>query len=118
MERIQKLSNGWRSATENVIRFEELDLADVRELFKETYSVLDEFSKENLVPKQISELLIEMNDFSWWVSDLADTPMYVFYEEIIKLVSALNRYFLTRDYDIRVIENTIEKIRSDYKKYE
>ena len=79
-------------------------------MFKESYDVIEEFSKEKLVPKEISDLLIEMNDFGWWVSDLDETPLHEFYQEIINLVTALKKYFLTRDCDVEAIKDTIEKI--------
>ena len=51
-----------------------------------------------------------MNDFGWWVSDLDETPLHEFYQEIINLVTALKKYFLTRDCDVEAIKDTIEKI--------
>ena len=41
----------------------------MQKLFRKTYEVLDVYSKDELVPKSISKLLLEMNDFAWWISD-------------------------------------------------
>ena len=76
----------------------------------ETSSVTSSLAKEKLVLKEVSDLLIEMNDFGWWVSDLDETPLHEFYQEIINLVTALKKYFLTRDCDVEAIKGTIEKI--------
>ena len=51
-----------------------------------------------------------MNDFGWWVSDLDETPLHKFYQEIINLVTALKKYFLTRDCDVEAIKSNIEKL--------
>lgn len=108
--RIEKLTDEWNTITFSVIDFEEIDLARLQSLFKETYIVLDKFSKDELVPKQISNLLLEMHDFSWWVSDLEDTPLHEFYQGIVSLVNALNRYFLIGNYDVKALEKAIEEI--------
>ena len=110
LETIKKLTDNWIDASDTVIRLENPDISKIRTLFEETYTVLDKYSKEELVPKEISSLIIEMNGFSWWVSNLEDTPTHSFYQEITTLVYALNKFFLTRDYDVTTIENTIENI--------
>ena len=78
-------------------------------MFKESYDVIEEFSKEKLVPKEISDLLIEMNDFGWWVSDLDETPLHYLYQEIVSLVFELKKYFLTRDANTEMIEKIINE---------
>ena len=110
LKTIKKLTGSWIEATGTVIRFENPDRLKIATLFQETYDLLDQYSKIELVPKEISALLIEMNEFSWWVSNLEDTPTHSFYQEITTLVYALNKFFLTRDYDVTTIENTIENI--------
>lgn len=110
IKRIEELTCDWHAITEKVIELNELDLSVLQELFRETYSVLDRFSHEKLVPKKISKLLLEMNDFGWWVMDLDETPLHGFYQEILSLTTALSKYFLTRDCDIEDIEKAIDKI--------
>jgi len=110
IKKIEQLIYEWHTVTGEVIGFEKIDFKRIHKLFKESYDVIEEFSKEKLVPKEISDLLIEMNDFGWWVSDLDETPLHEFYQEIINLVTALKKYFLTRDCDVEAIKDTIEKI--------
>ncbi len=107
---IEELICQWDELTEKVIHFENVDLTRLQKLFRETHSVIEEYSKENLVPKKISELLLNMNDFSWWVGDLEETPLHKFYQPIISLTNALSRYFLTRVGDVEKIEKAIEEI--------
>lgn len=79
-------------------------------LLLDTYDVLDKLSIEKLVPKEICGLLLEMHEFGWWISDLDDTPIHYLYQEIVFLVNALNKYFLTHDADTEGIANIINII--------
>ena len=110
IKKIQKLSNDWHSATWKVIEFENPGFEKVRKLFKETYEIIEKYSTEKLIPKELSGLLLEMHDFGWWVSDLDDTPLHFLYQEIVHLINRLNKYFLTRDANTKEIENIIERI--------
>ena len=110
IKKIYDLSYEWHTVTGEVIEFEKIDFKRLHKLFKESYNVIEEFSKEKLVPKEISKLLFEMNDFGWWVSDLDETPLHEFYQEIINLVTALKKYFLTRDCDVEALKKTIDNI--------
>lgn len=110
IKKIQKVTDGWHKATWTVIELKNPGLDKVRKLFKETYEIIEEYSEEKLIPKELSGLLFEMHDFSWWVSDLEETPLHNSYKEIINLVAMLKKYFLTCDYNVDVIKESIEKI--------
>lgn len=110
IQRIEKLINEWEKATDKVIEFENPGYEKVRALFKETFEVLDKYGKDKLVPKEISGLLLEMNKFGWWVSDLEETPFHYCYQVIVSLIFDLNEYFLTCKTDPNVIQDSIDKI--------
>lgn len=110
IQKIEELTRDWKSATWKVIEFENPGFDEVRKLFKETYEIIEKYSKEKLIPKELSGLLLEMHDFGWWVSDLDETPLHFLHQEIVYLISRLNKYFLTRDANTKEIENTIERI--------
>lgn len=104
---IEKLAHDWRSITWKVIELEKVNLKVLQKLFRDTYDILDKLSTEKLIPKEMCGLLLEMHEFSWWVSDLKDTPIHYLYQEIVSLVTELNKYFLTRDADTEGIEQMI-----------
>lgn len=110
IEKIQKITNDWHFATWKVIDFKNPGFEEVRKLFKETYEIIEEYSTEKFIPKELTGLLLEMHEFSWWVSDLDETPLHFLHQEIVYLISRLNKYFLTRDANTKEIENTIERI--------
>lgn len=110
IKRIQEVVDHWRSATDKVIEFENPGYKEVRELFKTTYEIIEKYRKEKLVPKVLSGLLLEMHDFSWWVSDLEETPLHCHYQKIVSLTNQLSKYFLTSNADTQNIKNIIEEI--------
>ena len=107
---IEKLAHDWRSITWKVIELEKVNLKVLQRLFRDTYDILDKLSTEKLVPKEICGLLLEMHEFSWWVTDLKDTPIHYLYQEIVSLVNELNKYFLTRDADDILIQDLIQQL--------
>lgn len=110
IKKIQKVMDDWHKATWTVIELKNPGFDKVRKLFKETYEIIEEYSKEKLIPKELSGLLFEMRDFSWWVGDLDDTPLHSNYQEISHLVMRLNKYLLIGETDIQETKNAIEKI--------
>ena len=91
IKKIQKVMDGWHEATWTVIELKDPGFDKVRKLFEETYEIIEEYSKEKLIPKELSGLLLEMHDFGWWVSDLEETPLHHAYQEIVHLVKLLNK---------------------------
>ena len=111
MRTIETLTHDWHSLTWKVIEFQKLDIPELQKLFDETYKIIECYSTESLVPKEISGLLLEMHDFSWWVCDLDETPMHTQYREIVSLVNLLNKYFLTRDANTKEIQRLIDELK-------
>lgn len=110
IQKIEKLSCEWHELTDKVIEFQEIDLLRLQELFRNSYDVIEAFRKDQLIPKAISKLFLEMNDFAWWVYDLDKTPLHEFYQGILTLISALNEHFFVCDYDVKAITEAIAKI--------
>ena len=106
---IEKITRDWNFVTWDVIKLENPGIDRIRELFKDTYTLLDDLSKEKLVPKETSALLLEMNEFGWWLGNLPDTPLEYLYQEIFSLICKLNKYFLTRDANTEEIEKIINQ---------
>lgn len=111
IKKIQEVIDNWRSATDKVIEFQNPGYKEVSELFKMSYGIIEKYREEKLVPKELSGLLLEMHEFSWWVSELDDTPLHEHYQEIVSLISTLNKYFFTNEMDINGIKTDIEKIK-------
>ena len=110
LNKIKELTYKWESTTWKVIDFQDIDRSKLHKMFQETYELLDKYSQEELVPKEIGGLLLEMHDFAWWTCDLELTPLHDLYQEIVTLVNKLSKYFLTRDVNTNEIEKIINNI--------
>lgn len=110
LKRINDIARDWRSVTEEVIQFEKPDLDKLKSLFQETYELIEEYSRNSMVPKGICEVLLELHELGWWVGNLDDTPIHYLFEDIVTVMYGLEKYFLTRDTDIETVKKTIEKL--------
>lgn len=109
-QKIKMLTQEWGDVTDKVIRFENPGCDRIRGLFKETFDLLDRYRDLDFVPKQTSALLLQMHDFGWWISDLEETPLHCYYQEIVSVVCDLNTYFLTPVSNSEEIIKNIDKI--------
>ena len=110
VQEIRSLTQEWNKAVWQVIELQHPEVDEVRRLFGLTFRVLDDCRAETLVPKELSALLLEMQDFGWWVSDLEETPLHRWYQEILSLVIDLKTYFLTGAGDPQEMAATLEKL--------
>lgn len=112
LKKINDLAEDWRSLTQEVIEFKSPDFKELHRVLNETYELIEEYSRNGIVPKGICEVLLEMHDFCWWIGDLDDTPIHYLYREIVEIVYGLEKYFLTRDADTDKIELIINEMFS------
>ena len=109
IKKIEELTQDWKYETWKVVELIKPNLKEIKKLFKETFEIIQEYSSQDQVPKEIVSLLLEVNDFSWWVSDLKDTPIHCLYQEIISLVFKMNKHFISCDTNIEEIEEIINE---------
>ena len=109
---ITDLTEKWYNAYQKVLQFAEVDSTYLRALFTDSYHLLEKFSEYELIPKEFCDLLCEMENFSWWVSDLRETPLHKYYREIVSLVSALKTGFLNDRFDREEIENLLNSFEA------
>lgn len=108
--KIKALADEWNAATWKVIEFKNPGFQALRKLFEETLELVEEYGKKELVPKEISGVLLEMQEFSWWVSNLEETPLHRYHQEIVSMMYELKGMFLKSGADTQKIKNLIEKI--------
>ena len=108
---LQKISNDWNVVTWEIIEFKDPGLSKINKLLQDTFDVLKKYRNQELVPKEISGILLEMYDFRWWVMDLKESPLHPFYQDISSAVNALNKYFLY-DQDDSEVEALIANIHN------
>ena len=101
-KRIEFLTTGWDIMTCKVIHLFKIDLTELQDLLKESYELLHERSQEDLIPKAATGLLCEMQEFSWQVSDLKDTPLHKHHQPIVSVVNTIKDDFLSGNADASI----------------
>ena len=71
---IMDLVTQWKNITWDVINLQNISIFKLQVLAMETYELLDLYKDKNYTRKQFAALLLEMQEFSWWVSNLDKTP--------------------------------------------
>ncbi len=73
----------------------------MQNLLKETYQTLITFHKDELIPKEISKLLLEMDNFLYFTSLMENKEVgidFYNYQYISSIVTALKKGFFEADY--------------------
>ena len=107
---INLLIEQWDLITDDVIRFKEIDIEELKELLTDTYKILKSYSKDELVPKEISGLLLAAKDFFWWVIDLEETPIHHLYQQIGNILREINMGFLMNGFEDGKTETLIKEL--------
>jgi hypothetical protein len=112
MERkmINDITTRWKGMTWKVIELNNINIVQLQCLFMETYDLLDLYSRKVFARKELTTLLLEMQEFSWWVCTLPDTPFHHNYQQVITLIQKLIEHFLGNHTDRDQIELLIDQL--------
>lgn len=94
-EKFKELADGWKAATDHVLSDKAIDRKVLSDLFQDTYLLIKKYSTETMIPRELYQVLWEMNDFHWWVIQSEETPIHYLHQKITTLVIDLN-YFVVR----------------------
>ena len=110
-EELMALAEGWKAATDHVLSDESIDRKVLSNLFQDTYLLIKKYSANSMIPRELYQVLWEMNDFHWWVIQSEETPIHFLCQDITSLVVDFN-YFVVRGWtnelDIRYLIAKIE----------
>lgn len=107
---IMDLVTQWENITWDVIHLKNISIYKLQVLSIETYQLLDLYKDKNYTRKQFAALLLEMHEFSWWVSTLPDSPIYDNYQQVYTLIQALTKHYLCEPIDRQQIETLIDAV--------
>lgn len=112
MERkmINDITTRWKGMTWKVIELNNINIVQLQCLFMETYDLLDLYSRKVFARKELTALLLEMQEFGWWVSTLPDTPFHHNYQQVMTLIQKLTEHFLGHHTDRDQIELLIDQL--------
>ena len=100
-EELQQITSVWKSMTYTVLDLEKFSLSEMRELLSETYQTLRVYYKNESVPKEISNIFLEMYEFLYFTSLMEEKEVgidFYHYQYISSIVAALRKGFFESDY--------------------
>ena len=92
----------WHEMTNIVLDLKKFSLEDVQSLLKDTYTILTSYHKEQLVPKEISKLLLEMDEFLYFITIMDNEDLCIdlkLYQYISSITDALKCGFFKGEYE-------------------
>ena len=107
-----RIEEKWRAKTSTVLDLEEISPSDMKRLLKETYELLLKFHKEELVPKEVTKVLLEMDAFLYFVSLMERKEVgidFYKYQRIFSIVEALKTGFFSGDYECEFPKLKLDK---------
>lgn len=101
IEKVNNIISQWQKMTHTVLDLNTFSLKDMQALLKETYLVLTTYHKDSLIPKEISKLFLEIEDFLYFSSLMEEKERglgYYHWQEIFHLIKSLEKGFFEGKY--------------------
>ena len=107
---INDITARWKGMVWKVVELNNINIIQAQCLFLETYDLFDLYSCKFFARKELTSLLLEMHEFSWWVCALPDTPFHSNYQQVITLTQTLTEHFFGHHTDRQQIEALIDQL--------
>jgi hypothetical protein len=107
---IQDIVARWDGIVWRVIELNHINIAQLQTLLLETYDLLDQHSHKSFARKEFISLLVDLNDFSWWLCTLPDTPLHGKYPQVVTIIRKITEHFLGKYIDRQQIEVLIDQL--------
>lgn len=98
---LKQIAYNWKSMTDTVLDLEKFSLSEMQILLSDTYKALRTYHKENVIPKEVSNILLEMYEFLYFTSLMEEKEVgvnFYQYQYISSIVAALRKGFFEADY--------------------
>lgn len=98
---LKQIAYNWKSMTDTVLDLEKFSLSEMQILLSDTYKALRTYHKENVAPKEVSNILLEMYEFLYFTSLMEEKEVgvnFYQYQYISSIVAALRKGFFEADY--------------------
>ena len=115
---LEQLTSTWEAMTSAVLKLEKLSRPEMQVLLSETYQALRKFYQDKLVPKEISKVLLGIDDFLYFASLMEEKDVgidFYNYQYISSIVAALKKGFFEADYGCDFPElKVLDKNNNEY----
>ena len=99
--KLKQLASQWEQITHTVLELKQIPAASLQNLLKETYEALVVYHKNELVPKEISKIFLEMEDFIYFAFLMEEKEVesdYYCYRKVNAIIKTLEAGFLSGDF--------------------
>lgn len=106
----------WDNMTNKVLDLEQLPVSDMEELIKDTYEILIEYSKDELVPKEIAKLLLRIRHFVEMASAIEFNEKeegFYYAMDILAIEESMQKVFFEGKYDCEFPKIQIKDINDN-----
>lgn len=100
-EQVLHIAEQWNLMTEKVFELETIEIKRLQELLKETYQVLNFYHKEEVVPKTVCQMLLEVESFLYFASMFEGKEVklnFYYFQLVDSIVEALTKGFFEGKY--------------------
>ncbi len=110
---IIQATDEWNNLTARVLDLKDFEYTRMQALLQKTYRILKSFHKDDVVPKEISKLLLSMDEFLYFSSMIEDKDVpidFFHYQAISRLVAAIKNGFFEGSFEYHFTNKQAEKL--------
>lgn len=123
---LERIADRWDRMTALVLNLQELSLAQLQELLCDTYRVMAQFHKDPLIPKEITRILLNIEEYLYFASLMEEKEVpegYYCYRHLCLIVNAFKKGFFNAEYayafpQLQILDdfqnNHIINLKSDF----
>ena len=111
-EKIVRLVEDWERLTDKVLDLKSFEILEAVSLLGRSYDVLVQYSSDELVPKEVSKILLSMEEFLYFSSMMEEKETAVdfyHYQAMFGIISALREGFFSGKFEHKFTTDGEEK---------
>ena len=100
-EELRLIADKWDHMTMRVLNLQELPLAKLQVLLCDTYRVLTQIHKDSLVPKEVTRILLNIEEYLYFASLMEEKEVpegYYCYRQLCSIINAFKAGFFNAEY--------------------
>jgi hypothetical protein len=98
---INNIANEWHAKTEEILELKELSLTYLQTLLNKTYKMLFDFKNDKVIPKELARVLVNMEEFFWFLSFVGEKEgmnISNYYQELHSISKTLKESYFNDDF--------------------
>ena len=98
---LEAIAEHWGCMTMLTLNLREISLAEMRALLRDTYMALTQFHKDLLIPKEVTRILLSIEEYLYFASLMEEKEVpegYYCYRQLNLIVNAFKEGFFNAEY--------------------